>query len=524
MSRLASPADVVCTSTEQPFSNFDFVEQHFNGSAPIRRLFSRARTRKFKTVVVETVPAAGAVADEVAELQQLCPDSYQLLGLKRLSFWSEPVADAAALAAMPPAGFLGWAILKHDACSFRGQAVNRWHVFESVIPKYNHHHNYAPGAPSIPVQIGHRTGTLALPGWLYCQQNGLNKCCAHVALRTLLTARLEDFDLPYSRINQLLPPPPSGTAADWLPRDGLFPEQIEQVLRGLGVPFESIYYPQRPEVENARRTLPYQKLLYSGAEAGVGAMLAFKLDGPEAVGGHIIPVFGHTFNEDTWAPRSEGAYFRLGETIRYIPSEAWLSSFLIHDDNFGSDLCLPKRFVRRRHADYVVALLPFGYACPAYAAEVVASRFFYSLIPRLTKTGNVWLDRLLGFVAQRELILRTVPVSKDAYLAHLRQQRDWAKNTEDPALIEALTPILRDRLWMVEVSVPDLFSSNLRKLGEILLDGGKPLTAETLYDSFVVGRFPGRYLLFLGHDANQKPEFVAVSSALASHTALLVRP
>jgi hypothetical protein len=522
MSRLARPVKVVCTSTEQPFSNFDFVDSHFQGSAPIRRLFSRARSRKFKTVVVETIPAEGAVADEVEELKALCPD-YRLLGLKRISFWSEPVPDASALSAMPAEAFLGWAILKHDAATFRGQEVDRWHVFESVIPKYSHHHNYAPDAPSIPVQIGDRSFPLALPGWLYCQQNGLNKCCAHVALRTLLTARLSDHELPYSRINKLLPHPPGGPRPDWLPRDGLFPEQIETVLRGLGVPFESIYYPQRPEVENARRTLPYQKLLYSGAEAGVGALLAFKLDGPNAVGGHIIPIFGHTFNEDTWAPRSEGAYFRLGEKIRYIPSEAWLSSFLIHDDNFGSDLCLPKRFVRRRHADYVVALLPMGYACPAYAAEVVASRFFYSLIPRLTGTENVWLDRLLGFVAQRELILRTVPVSKAVYLDHLSSRRDWEKNQEDPELIEALTPLLREHLWMVEVSVPDLFSSNLRKLGEILLDGGQSLTASTLYSSFVMGRFPGRFLLFLGQDTTGNPEFAAVPSALVSHTGLLIR-
>ena len=157
MSRLARPVAVVCTSTEQPFSNFDFVDRHFQGSPPIRRLFSRARSRKFKTVVMEAIPAEGAVADEVEELKALCSD-YRLAGLKRISFWSEPVPDETALASMSSDAFLGWAILKHDAATFRGKAVDRWHVFESVIPKYSHHHNYAPDAPRIAVQIGNRSG------------------------------------------------------------------------------------------------------------------------------------------------------------------------------------------------------------------------------------------------------------------------------------------------------------------------------------------------------------------------------
>jgi hypothetical protein len=130
---------------------------------------------------------------------------------------------------------------------------------------------------------------------------------------------------------------------------------------------------------------------------------------------------------------------------------------------------------------------------------------FTTDFPKLTGTGNVWLDQLLDFVAQRELILRTVPVSKAIYLDPLRSRRDWEKYEEDAELVAAFTPLLREQPWMVEVSVPDLFFSNLRKLGEILLDGGQALTARTRYRSFMMGRFPGRYLLFLGQDPCRKP-------------------
>lgn len=525
MSRFARPTGTLFASAVRPSSNFDFVEEHFAGSPPIRRLFSLARSpaRNFQSVVVEDVPAEGAVADEVEELKRLFPD-YTLRGLKRVSFWKNAIADQAALTSAPAEDCLGWAILKHDKATIREEVVDEWHVFESVMVKYGHHHNYIPGAPSIPAQIGERAAPVALRGWLYCQQNRLNKCCSQVALRTLATTFLGDFNLSYSRINGLVTAAPKPPEADWLPCDGLRPAQIEAVLEGLEIPYDSIYYPQRPEGEEARLRLPYQKYLYSGAESGTGALLAFRLDGPRAGGGaHIIPVFGHTFNEDTWAPRSEGAYFKLGEKIRYIPSHAWMSSFLIHDDNFGSDLCLPKRYVRRRYADYVVALRPRGFAYGGVIAEVIASQFFYSSRPKLIGTGNRWLDRLLESVQQQELILRTVPITKAGYVEHLRAQQDWKWNAEINEVVDDIAKLLHEKMWMVEVSVPELFSTNLRKLGELLLCAERPISSELTYDHFVLARFPGRYLIFNGLDAQHNPQFAIARSALESHTELLIR-
>jgi hypothetical protein len=49
MSRLATASKVEVVPLSQPFSNFDFVDDHFQGSFPIRRLFSQARSRKCQT-------------------------------------------------------------------------------------------------------------------------------------------------------------------------------------------------------------------------------------------------------------------------------------------------------------------------------------------------------------------------------------------------------------------------------------------------------------------------------------------
>jgi len=532
MSRLAPPTAIAFHSVEPPFSNFQFVDDHFGGGVAIRRLFSlaRAQSREFKTLVVEDIPAAGVVADENAELAKLYSD-YQFGGLKRISFWRPKIADEAALAAVDAKECVGWAIVKRDQATIPhrpavgrspdrpAKKIDRWHVFESVTIKYGHHHNYAPGAPAFPVQIGHRDAPLTLRGWLFCQQNVLNKCCAHVAIRTLATAFLNNPDLPFSRINSLIPAS-SDHLPDWLPGDGLFPPQIEAVLKQLSIPFDSVYYPERPEREDARRKRPFQRYLYSGVEAGAGAMLAFTLDGPKASGGHIIPVFGHTFNEDTWAPRGEGAYFRVGERITYIPSESWTSSFLAHDDNFGSDFCLPKRCIKRRHASYVVALRPEGYAYGGIDAEAVGSQLFYSLPLGLFHTGNCWLKRLVHFVRSQELILRTVPISKTDYEKELRAMCDWERKTEKSDTVDTLVSLMREKMWMVEVSVPDLFSTNLRKLGELLLTAETPLSPTTPHQAFVVARFPGNYVLLTGQDAGGQPQFSTVPSAIGSHTKL----
>ncbi len=532
MSRLAQPTAVICHSAATGFSNFDFVEEHFGGCITIRRLFSLARAtcRNFKTVVVEEVPPDGAVADENAELLHLFPD-YCCVAVRRLSFWSIPLSDTEELANADAKACLGWAVVKHDRATVPSRPTSpglpaqiehlhdRWHVFESVTVKYDHAHNYVPGAPAFPVQIGHRASLNVLRGWLYCQQNSLNKSCAHVALRSLATAFLNDPNLTYRHLNSLVPADPDRSS--WRPGDGLIPREIEAILNGLGIPFDSLFYPDRPGKEDLRLTRPYQRFLYSGVEAGAGALLAFTLDGPGAPGvGHIIPVFGHTFNEDTWAPRGEGAYFRVGERIKYIPSEAWVSSFLIHDDNFGSDFCLPKRFVRRRNANYVVALRPSGFAYGGLDAEAVGSRLFYSLLPQLLEIDHRWLKRLLTFVDRQELILRTVPITKSEYEADLRAMRDWTGQNEKSETIDLLLPLLHERMWIVEVSVPDLFSTNLRKLGELLLVADVPLDRAALHLSFLFARFPRRFLLPGGFDASGRLLFSVVPSALDSHTKL----
>jgi hypothetical protein len=73
---------------------------------------------------------------------------------------------------------------------------------------------------------------------------------------------------------------------------------------------------------------------------------------------------------------------------------------------------------------------------------------------------------------------------------------------------------------MVEVSVPEVFPTNKRKLGEILLDASRDLSPETDGASFVLARLPGYFVFFDSLDANAEPVFSFTPNQLRSHTRL----
>jgi hypothetical protein len=127
------------------------------------------------------------------------------------------------------------------------------------------------------------------------------------------------------------------------------------------------------------------------------------------------------------------------------------------------------------------------------------------------------LSRLVDYVGDQRVVLRAVCVTAKEYLGHWRRSSDWESKTEDPALCQALQWYLPERLWVVEVSVPELFPANLRKAGEIVLDASRRPAPGRESGLFVLARVPGR-LLF---SPEGKPSSPSVPSRLQSHTPLL---
>lgn len=433
-------------------------------------------------------------------------------GLQKISFWTSSFEHPSHEACQAK-NCIGYAILKRDCIPSIG--FDRWHVFEAVFRKYAHRHNCVPAPIVHEVMLSGLS--IGIPGILYAQQNELNKACAQVALRSLLS-RLIGRDIAYDEINSVAQ---NSVAAQFVPGKGLDAQQIQAVLKHFDVAYRDYEYTQH---KKEYRTLhPYQKFVYAGVESGAGALVGFHLAGRAVVSPrrHIIPFYGHTFNKDTWAPEADLAYFHVGEGFGFIPSENWTSSFLGHDDNFGPNFCVPRLYIPADDVDYVVELLRPGIRYSGASAEACALQFLDSVlghVPSNLMNNNVWLSRLAhAHLDVHEIVLRAVAMGRHTYIDHLRAIRDWDRHRESKRIIDILEGLLPSTLWVVEVSIPQLFPGNERKLGEIVLDGSTKLTPSlhSRRRHFVLARLPEAY--YFARSPASHEEFLVVRSRLSSH-------
>lgn len=510
--RLVSPTKVDPFPFDRPFSSFAFIEKHFNRSPAIQRLFSLGRSEVAKTLLVENIPPTGLISEENEEIRGYFQD-YVMSGLQRISFWRQEFSNLEKNA-FTEKNCIGYAILKRDTVA----SINhdRWHVFEAVFKKYPHEHNCVPNPMDYKVQLGNIR--LNVSGLLYAQQNQLNKACAQVALRSLISRAIKK-DISYKTINDI-----ARKVATLNPGEGLNIDQIREVLKAFNIRYSDYEY-QEGMTLNERKLIPYDKYVYAGIESGLGALVGFKFAGPSAQKNakHIIPFYGHTFNKDTWAPEADKDYFHIGDHLGYLPSDNWTSSFLGHDDNFGPNLCVPRLFISQQQVEYVVELLRPQIAYNGAQAQALALKYLYSVLsqlsPQLIET-NEWLPRLIDSYNAQRIVLRAIAVDRDTYISHLSNGRDWKENSENPIMTGILTKCLPKTIWVVEVSLPQLFPANKSKLGEIILHGELPIKADLNYRShFVLVRLPGYY--FLDQSENGGDRFLSAPSLLKSHVPAL---
>ena len=535
-------------SLTRPASNFDIVHDCFGRSRTISRIFSVARSSH---------DCQRCIIEEIADIGLLELDTEEMRGLgydcmpqnKRITFW-----DAKGLLA-------GYLIVRNDGIK---DLPSEWYVFESVFRKYNHPHNCVP-RPGIYL-VKAKDVVHEVCGVMFAQQNKRNKRCAQVAIRALLS-RLPQFEgLSYERINALASKFP-GENGNFNPQDGLSAAQIEGVLKRLGVRFCSINYEKIatertckwessndwtgvPEAEKMERIerhwneelvalhkeFKYGKMLYDGAESGIGALVGFRTyDGKENAR-HIIPVFGHTFNKDSWVPDSRKFYFGDEDrALAYVQSDNWTSSFIGHDDNLGSDYCIPRAYLQPSDVMYAVELLAPNVAFSGGQAEVGAYKMLRSLMRQIDCESR-WMIRLATAFAEGNVILRSVSASPEEYFGHLERESDWEGRKEDSKTIEGFRHLANPKMfWVVEVSLPQLFPANERKIGEVVVDATDERFADVnkadekdivalLRSAVKWIRMPGSYYMpdvLLSDDEESVIQFSAAPSKFESHIGVL---
>jgi hypothetical protein len=417
----------------RPISNFSFIDQwfpSFRRMGPLRRLFSQARAHQAITVVIEDVNPADArdLAQENEDLST-CLGAPVCSRTRRVSFFDEALPNEQALESVDAGSFIGYAIVKEDELA--GQ-YSHARVYESVMRSSRQPNNFVRSAPSWQCRVGGRT--FQTTGYLYAQQNDATNVCAHVACRTAASRFHPDGDMTYREMNDILGIDHTGSRVGR--GHGLTSTQMRNVLEAAGARCDiGSYPPSDPDIAP-----PFQKLIYGSIESGYPAIVCFAT---ERGAYHAVPIFGHTFNEDMWVPHAESFYFRVGAGTGYIPSESWLSSYLAHDDNWGSNYCIPRHFMyTRQHCRdwpggpracvvqsdcvaYILATLPKEVDVTAIEAELIGVDYLFSFLPQLPDPTEPWKKRLLEYASHRLLVVRPILLQGSEYLEHLAKLADW---------------------------------------------------------------------------------------------------
>jgi hypothetical protein len=399
-------------------------------------------------------------------------------------------------------------------------------IYESVLRSSRHPNNYVRGEPEWECLIGNNS--LSVRGFIYAQQNQITNVCAHVAIKTVLGRFGTEADISYHEMNQVI-------GVDHRVKrvghggGGLQVREMVKILDAFGIHCVAIDY-GRPASEY--EVAPFQKVLYGSIESGYPAIVVFQTAEHSGVC-HAIPIVGHTFNEDTWVYRAESSYFRVGAGTRYIPSESWLSMYIAHDDNWGSNFCIPRRYLHtRRHCQltddadhrcvldvgcvvHVIGTLPRGVKMNALQAEVIGADYLFAMLRELPDTSERWRRRLSDYADQSRLVLRPVLVTGKEYSQHLSAVTDWSYRK----LGFELQFAAESYFWMVELSVPELFSANRRKVGEVVLRAEMVPTSARDLKSLFFAPVPG-FFVFHVRGGSSRPPYEFVPCPLQSHVEL----
>lgn len=471
-------------NTDLPaFSNFAFCETHYRAHSVLRRILSLARKLEYRSILVEEIRAADCplLVAEDAALTLRDPD-FTGSAVHRLTFFRSP-----ANTAPQPHEFLGYTVFKTD--HFKDGSA-RSHVYEAVLRpvRDTKQNNFIHTRRQFDLTTS--VGSGSVRGVLYAQQNDLTFVCAHVALRTALSSLLPAGDVSYSELNAIAGVDHINTRLG-TGHHGLSPLQIETILQHFGVPFRLLKHePSQPMPAG----LEYQAELYAAIESGCPALLGFELApdpaNPQPPGRHIIPVVGHTFNDDAWMPDAERIYF--GRNQGFFRSEAWLSTYVVHDDNVGPYFCLPRHYLSGDFFRLLYSFQPAAASLSPAEAEALAYSWITALHQAVPALSVEWYDRFAAYARTQRLVLRSFLTERRAYLDHLATLEDRSGQRFPVAELGNVEALLPPHFWLIEISAPELFPVSRQKFGEVIFPPDRP--ADGSSPAPILTRLPGLFL------------------------------
>jgi hypothetical protein len=369
--------------------------------------------------------------------------------------------------------------------------------------------------------------TYNITGTYFCQQNTLTSVCGHACAAMMLNnckSNSSSKIVTCQRINDLLgidQVKRMGTVKSaWGTNDkathaGLSFVELEKIFRQFS------YTPYRLNFTSGESQRHYRPFLYGFIESGYPALLSFLTGSYQ----HVVASFGHTLNSDSWFPTAFTGYaLREKSSKSHMSSLDWVDTFIVNDDNFGMQYCLPAQsFKADDHPDPRPQFTPvtglgiypsaMGIRILSYQAEQIAAlqfNYFATALfsSKLIPVKTFYLNHFLFQQQRGNAVLRTLLVSQQDYLEHLNL-KDCYDKYFDQSDKDEIRKIIQnhENLWLVEFTEPELFAGNKSKVIDVLIDPclekdyeNNPLGLRS--DGLVLMRLPG-ILLIPGKDDNR---------------------
>lgn len=522
----------------------------------LHRICTLMRKMGAQTVVRESVdsrsPEWQRLSVELAALRTRVAAPMPARTIK-ITFLLKPASTISDLHALADEDFLGYAVVV-DLELAQGQFFS--YIFESVIREPGIRVPSADGGVAwLPLLNNylHVKKTFnstvavekcyALCGTFFCQQNTISSVCAHACAAMVLNnapgtngiVTCEDINAILGidhKKRKLKTTVGSNQSAT---HEGLTTMELEAVFQNFG--FSTYGHDFRGE----NRKL-YRDFLYGFVESGYPAILAFSTaDGQNKISGHVVGLFGHTLNSDSWFPTAFVDYARQeARDVAYLSTLDWVPDFIVHDDNYGMYLCLPAHSFRpESHPDPGIRFTPFDgigiYPSDAkvsmlgYRAESLGFLRFIQALRYIATDAALalpelpyYLRHLLPHVERRTAVVRTTLIGSEDYAQHLE-----GRDNKGVPLQEQEKALMRDSLkthkwiWLVEISEPDLYVGNKSKVVDIVLDPSfdrnPPEVAEPINGGVILMRFPGFLLT-----PKDQPPYAPARLSVEGHLPLFV--
>ncbi len=326
---------------------------------------------------------------------------------------------------------------------------------------------------------------LLVEGSFFCQQNGFTSFCAHAALRMAINSSplLDAPKLTNKRINEILR---DKLGVGLKEQRGLDQEQIQTVVEELGYGFHSANFLENTQIE-------YDHFIYPSLESCFPQILG--VQGWNSKTGehiaHVVTVLGHTMNSDRWTPEARCGYGNY-PIQPYISSASWCDHFIISDDNYGMFVTLPSEMLRNfivptknpnLHATMAVSILPCEIELRGYEVEQWAMVVTNKLVHGVElEPPNVWHDRMKN----KDLVSRTLLQTKEQYVSFIRQNTQNMTEKQETCFNN-----LPAYIWVTEVSLPNIYTGNKHKLGDVVTQASATKDEHKEGKSIVLAWFPG---------------------------------